>query len=398
MKIIYYSPHPTHDIVSEVGYATHQREVINALKALGHQVLPVIMGGTEAANLNPLAKDGYKPPVWKSLIKKCIPRFLWTSFNNYKLLQHDKRAAEKLESAILQFQPDLIYERSEYLQDSGARLASKYKIRYFLEVNAPFVEEMRSFEGFSLYELKAHKTEKFKLAKADKVIAVSTSLGDFLVRRYGCDPDKLFIQSNCINPEKIHLDRTQIDAIAKELNIGEDQKVIGFVGSMFPYHGVDILVEAFSKVNAHFADTRLLIVGDGIILNDLKRQVQDLGLMDKVIFTGKIPHYRVFDYIARMNICIMARSNWYGSPVKIFEYGLMNKPIIAPDTKPVTDVMENGIDGLVIKDDVSELEKAIAELLGNTERASTMANHFHHKVLEYYTWETAAKNILLLCE
>ena len=72
MRIIYYSPHPTHDIVSEVGYATHQREVILALKALGHDVLPVIMGGTDASTLSPLAQDNYKPSRIKALLKNLM--------------------------------------------------------------------------------------------------------------------------------------------------------------------------------------------------------------------------------------------------------------------------------------------------------------------------------------
>lgn len=157
MKILYYSPHPTHDIVSEVGYATHQREVILALKQMGHDVLPVIMGGTELSDLNPLASGDYKPSLVKLLIKKLVPSWLWTSFNNYKLRQHDRQAGERLKKAVDQFKPDLIYERSEYLQDSGAKLASSYGIKYFLEVNAPFVEEMHAFEGFSLYHKLAHR-------------------------------------------------------------------------------------------------------------------------------------------------------------------------------------------------------------------------------------------------
>lgn len=398
MKIIYYSPHPTHDIVSEVGYATHQREVINALKTLGHELIPVIMGGTDASNLSPLAQDDYKPPIWKILVKRLIPRFLWTSFNNYKLVRHDRKAAQRLEEAIQKHQPDLIYERSEYLQDSGASLASRYKIRYILEVNAPFVEEMRSFEGYSLYQGKAHKVERYKLDKAYKVIAVSTSLADFLVRRYSCDPKKIFVQPNCINPSKIVLHPENATKLRQDLQLEGSSKVIGFVGSMFPYHGVDILIEAFASICVRHDNLRLLIIGDGIILNDLKAQANDLGISEKVRFTGKVQHSKVFDYIAAMDICIMARSNWYGSPVKLFEYGLMNKPIIAPDTAPVRDVMEDEEDAMIVEDNAKALSQALDRLIADEPLARRMAGNFHAKVLSQYTWENAAKNIIQLCE
>lgn len=397
MKILYYSPHPTHDIVSEVGYATHQREVILALKQMGHDVFPVIMGGTEPSDLNPLASGDYKPSPVKLLIKKLVPSWLWTSFNNYKLRQHDRKAGERLKNAVEQFKPDLIYERSEYLQDSGAKLASSYGIKYFLEVNAPFVEEMHAFEGFSLYHKLAHKIEKYKLEKADKVFAVSTSLADFLIKRYQCDSDKIFVQPNCINPSKISIQEDAVIKIKSDLSIGS-KKVIGFVGSMFPYHGVDLLISAFAEVHKMHPETVLMVVGDGSILSQLKEQAIRLSVHNDVIFTGKIPHKHVFNYISAMDICIMAKSNWYGSPVKLFEYGLMKKPIIAPDTIPVRDVMVHEQDALIVKDEVKDLIVAIHQILKSTDLANRMAETFYQKVLAQFQWEHAANNIINQCK
>lgn len=396
MRIIYYSPHPTHDIVSEVGYATHQREVILALKALGHDVLPVIMGGADASTLSPLAKDSYQPSKIKALLKKIIPAVLWTSFNNYKLRLHDKRAGNILRNAIIEFKPELIYERSEYLQDSGAKAAKEYGIQYFLEVNAPFVEEMRSFEGYSLYENKAHSIEKYKLKKADRVFAVSTSLADFLVNRYQCKKEKILVQPNCINPSKVSVNTVESDRINSDFSL-KDNSVIGFVGSMFPYHGVDILIDAFAEVSKSHKNIKLMIVGDGSILNQLKSQAKQLGIESKVIFTGKIPHSQVFNYISVMDICIMAKSNWYGSPVKLFEYGLMKKPIIAPDTSPVRDVMIQGKDALIVQDNVKDLATAIKELIEDNVKANALADSFYAKVMAEYNWKHAADNIIEQC-
>jgi len=396
MRIIYYSPHPTHDTVSEVGYATHQREVILALRNLGHEVFPVIMGGTEEANLNTLASDVYKIPLYKRLIKRIVPRFIWTSLNNYKLIRHDLKAGKILEENILKIQPDLIYERSEYLQDSGAILANKYKIKYFIEVNAPFVEEMNVFEGYSFYHNKAHAIERFKLNSAAKVFTVSSALKDFLVAKYNCLTEKIIVQPNCINPEKVFYDNQTVESLRVELGL-DSNKVIGFVGSMFPYHGVDVLINAFSKVIAAFPNTKLLIVGDGIVLNDLKKLTQNLLLEQSVIFTGKVPHKLVFNYIQLMDVCVMAKSNWYGSPVKIFEYGLLKKPIIAPNNLPVRDVMVNMHDGILINENDLDLEKAICNLLENQSLSDRLANNFYNKVISKFKWSNAAERIIKSC-
>ncbi len=395
MRIIYYSPHPTHDIVSEVGYSTHQREVINALRMLGHEVMTVIMGGENALDHQLIREEKINPSPLKLALKRIIPRFIWTSLNNYKLILHDRTAGKRLEEAINLHKPDLIYERSEYLQDSGARMAKKYGIRYFLEVNAPFVEEMRHFEGYSLYEGKAHKVEKFKLDAARKVFSVSSALSGFLCKRYNCDPAKIILQPNCINPAQLS-DNGGIEGLKDSLGLG-DNKVIGFVGSIFPYHGVDVLIKAFAKVNREDAGTRLLIVGDGTIMPDLRKLAQDLGMSEKIIFAGKIPHKNVFSYIQIMDICVMAKSNWYGSPVKIFEYGLMNKPVIAPDTSPVRDVMVHRESGLIVGDDEDELAAAILSYLNNAELAMSCAGNFHRRVTSEFTWQKAAERIIQEC-
>lgn len=394
MKIIYYSPHPTHDIVSEVGYATHQRETIKALRGLGHEVITLIMGGDNANEHLQVYLDKTTVSPLKGILKKLVPRFIWTSLNNYKLILHDRRAGQRLEEYIVKYQPDLVYERSEYLQDSGTKATSKYGVKYFLEVNAPFVEEMYRFEGYSLFHGKAHKVEASKLDRADKVFCVSSSLADFLVKRYKCKRGKIIMQPNCIDPE--NLEKIDSSYVRHDLSI-RDGKVIGFVGSIFPYHGVDLLIRGFAEVHMQNPGTYLMIVGDGAILQDLKSMASDLGISGKVIFTGKVPHDKVFDYMAAMDICVMARSNWYGSPVKIFEYGLVKKPIIAPDTAPVRDVMAHYKTGLVIRDNKEELVTAIQLLLNDKALAESCAENFHREVMQRYTWQKAAQTIIASC-
>lgn len=394
MKIIYYSPHPTHDIISEVGYATHQRETIKALRGLGHEVITLVMGGdTDTDHLQVYREKTTLSPL-KAALKKLMPRFIWTSLNNYKLMLHDRRAGQRLEEYIAKYQPGLVYERSEYLQDSGAKATLRHGVKYFLEVNAPFVEEMDRFEGYSLFHARAHKVEAYKLARADKVFCVSSSLTDFLVKRYHCERSKIIIQPNCIDPAK--LANINPLSVRRELKI-QDASVIGFVGSIFPYHGVDLLIKGFAEVHGQNPRTCLLIVGDGAILQDLKAMASDLGISDKVIFTGKIPHNKVFDYMAAMDICVMARSNWYGSPVKIFEYGLVKKPVIAPDTGPVRDVMEHYRTGLITRDNKDELVTAIHLFLNDKALAESCAENFHREVVQNYTWQKAAQTIIDSC-
>jgi len=99
-----------------------------------------------------------------------------------------------------------------------------------------------------------------------------------------------------------------------------------------------------------------------------------------------------------MDVCVMAKSNWYGSPVKIFEYGLLKKPIIAPDNLPVRDVMVNMHDGILIHENDLDLEKAICNLLENKSLSDRLANNFYNKVISKFKWSNAAERIIQSCE
>jgi glycosyltransferase involved in cell wall biosynthesis len=390
LKIIYYSPHPTHDIVSEVGYSTHQRETIHAFRQLGHEVVCVVLGGTEKESVNTFHRQIDNKSSRSLGLKKWIPLFLWNALKDIRLLQHDKKAGRQLEQAILKFQPDLIYERGEYLQDSGVLMAEKYGIRHYLEVNSPVVEEMSVFEGSDILRFLGHQKEKIKLRKTHKVFAVSSAIKEYLIQRYQCKK-AIEVIPNCINPEAL----TEIDKDANPIyKKGDNEFTIGFVGSLFPYHGVDLLIDSFSEFVKINTDAKLVIVGDGAVKSALMQQASTLLPPDSYFFTGKVPHKQALKYIQSFDVAVMAASNWYGSPVKIFEYGLMGKPIIAPDNGPVRDVMDPELDGFLVKALRTDLVAILNFINNQPEEAHKRAQHFRQKILDTYTWKNQASFIL----
>ena len=392
MRILYFSPHPTHDIASEVGYSTHQRETILAFRMLGHEVFPVIMGGTTKEERKQFKQQGVKF-ILKESLKKVVPIVFFNGLKDYGIRRFDQFAAKKLEEGIRAFQPDLVYERSEYMQDSGRRICGALGVKHYLEVNAPFIEEMRHWEGPSVLHPLGHRIEKRKIKEADRVFAVSSVLRDFLVDQYDADPDKLEVIPNCINPEGVKIDPEKVSSIATRFGLN-GKRVIGFVGSFFPHHGLDDLIAAFAKVENAFPDVVLLIVGGGMNEEELKQQaVMELG-EGRVIFAGRVPHDEVYNYITHMNIAVMPRSNWYGSPMKIFEYGILAKAVVAPDNGPVKDVMVHEVDGILIRPGREALAEALHLLLSDKELCENLGAHFREKILERFIWKRQAEFIL----
>jgi glycosyltransferase involved in cell wall biosynthesis len=100
------------------------------------------------------------------------------------------------------------------------------------------------------------------------------------------------------------------------------------------------------------------------------------------------------NYIKSFDVAVMPSSNWYGSPIKIFEYGLTGVPIVAPDKAPLRDVMEHRKHGLLVSDNSADLKDALLFMLQNPDAAKDMGTCFREKILQQHTWVAQASGIL----
>jgi glycosyltransferase involved in cell wall biosynthesis len=391
MKILYFSPHPHINMAAPSGPGTHIREIIAGFEAQGHTVVRYIVGG-EAA-LAQTSTIAFKRSLWKNY----IPSIVWETFRDVHMILTDRKIEKNLDALVAKEKPDLLYERSCYGMGSGMRSARKAGIRYVVEMNAPYPEEKIAMQGKSLLRFLGTRHERNQVHNAYRTIVVSSAMKKYLVEKTNVSEDTIIVVANAVNPNHVHVDSQKAQEIRLHLGLAEKHHVIGFVGSIFPYHGVDIMIESFSTLVNDHPNARMLIVGDGEILPTLRKRTETLQISDKVIFTGNVPHSEVYSYLSLMDITVMARSNWYGSPVKIFEYGAMQKAIVAPNVIPVTDVMKHHVHGLLISDSTEELTNALRFLLDQPNEGLRMAESFHKKVMAEHTWAYVAKQILNSC-
>lgn len=390
MNIIYFSPHPNLFLNIASGPGTHMREIIGGFEAAGHRVTPVIMGGINAPDVS-LTKP--EKATRKQALKQFIPKILWQTAKDFKLLQFDKHAYQTLLEQAKASRPDFIYERGYYLMTAGARVAKKLGIPLILELNAPYCEERVAMEGPSLLGNRALQHEAIQINTAKNIVVVSSALRDHFATVYAESRPKIIITPNAVRHDFHPPDQGEIQHLRNQLKL-ENALVVGFVGSIFPYHGVDRLVRAFKPVANEHHQARLLIVGDGQILPELRALASELGLENKVIFTGKVSPAAVFTHIALMDICVVPDAGWYMSPIKAFEYGIMGKAILAADTAPMRDVMANERHGLLVKSSELALREGLLRLSADGELRGELAANFQLKVAREHTWMAMAERIL----
>jgi len=389
MKILYYSPHPYLNLMSPAGFGTHMRGMITAFRNKKCEVHTVIMGGETNPPDPAISQESNN---FKSLLKKATGKNIWRTLKDFKLLRFDRTASDRLEEAIKKYEPDFIYERTNYLQLSGIKEAKKYGIVHVSEINTPYVDQQNYLSKSRSYlEKYARGIEKKQLQGTDLALAVVGPLQDHFCSLYDLDPGKFLITHDAFDKDTIRLNPENQQKIERQYKLF-DKRLIGYVGSIFEWHGLDKLIKAFYEINN--PKTKLLIVGYGEYMTNLTELVISLGIEEKVIFTGGVPKEEVFDYINVMDICAAPNAAWYQSPIKIFEYGAMGKPILAPDTAAVREVMEPEQDGVLVKPEVESIKEGLLKLLNNEEEASQMGKYFQRKVLEKYTWEANAEKVL----
>jgi glycosyltransferase involved in cell wall biosynthesis len=386
MKILFYSPHPTLYFEAPTGYGSHMRGMVNGFREEGHTVEILVLGN------KPQSTDSFtQTNSFKSILKKVLPKILWRTLKEIQQIRFDKHAARELRSAIQKFNPDVVYERSAWMSNGSVQVLESFNLKHMIEINAPFEEEVKEFERASSFiSFIGKKKLKNLLQSADLVAPITSSLQNHIVKKYGVNLEKCLIVPNAIDKSEIQITESRVEDIRKTFNL-TDKIVVGFVGSIFPYHGVDRLIEAVSKLNN--SDVELLIVGDGYLIPELKEQASLLGLNSRVHFTGSVPKEDVYNHIAAMDIVTLPNTEWYCSPVKLFEYGALGKVVLAVNEAGVSDVMTD-TDGMLFKNNEGDFQEALNFTISNLSQLKEKAKTFQQKIFSNHTWSANARQIL----
>jgi len=378
VRILYH-----HRTLGDGAEGIHVREMVSAFRGLGHEVRVAALVGEQS---NGASNNRSR---WSS-VSRLLPRGVYELAEvGYNVI--GRRAVSR---AIRQFQPDFVYDRYNSYSTAAVGAARGHGVPVLLEVNSPVVFERRAYGTRPLlFPGLAKRCERWICSCADHVFAVSTPLKEFLVSDRGVPESNITVLPNAANPQAfdLALDGTPI---RRQLDIGH-RTVIGFVGILRPWHGLDILLTAFSKLVACPQDLHLLLVGDGPMEPVLKDKVHRLNLGGRVTFTGRVSHASVQDYVAAMDIAVSPRATFYASPMKILEYMAMGVATVAPRMPNICDILEDGKDSLLFDpEDAESLAHALQTLVTHPSKARQLGAAARKKVETRFNWTRNAQRVI----
>ena len=179
---------------------------------------------------------------------------------------------------------------------------------------------------------------------------------------------------------------------------------MGYVGTFQEWHGIGEILKAASSVISTHPNTVFLMVGP--YYKDTEEKVSALGFSKSFIFTGPVEYNNVPRNLRASDILIapydpqkivaseQVRKHGLGSPLKLFEYMSVGKPVITTSVEPISSIIDDHLNGILIPPgDSIALERAIEELIDNSSLANALGRNARELVLQKYSWVNIAQKI-----
>ncbi len=298
------------------------------------------------------------------------------------------RALERLHRA---WPLDVVYERYSLWSVAAATFARATGLPFLLEVNAPLREEQRRYRTLENPVL-AGTVETYVLRSATHVLVPSEALRPYVVA-HGARPGGVRVVPNAADPARFALRRPRPAG---------DTFVIGFLGTLKPWHGLDDLVRAFRRLHRLWNGYRLLIAGDGPLRAELERALRDAGLRAAATFTGPVAHGDVPAVLARMDVGVAPYprlAGFYFSPLKVFEYLAAGLPVVASDIGQLGTVLAHRRTALLHRPgSISELVAAVEMLRRRPALAVKLSRAGRALLRRRYTWDHNAARVLRMVD
>jgi glycosyltransferase involved in cell wall biosynthesis len=260
-----------------------------------------------------------------------------------------------------------------------------------LEVNAPLIDEQarhRRLHDRGSAEQIARRT----FAAAGALLAVSEEVAGWLAGYPGTQ-GRIHVVSNAVNLARFTQPHRTPSGVERPFTIG-------FVGTLKPWHGLPVLVQAFQLLEQRDEPARLLIVGDGPEREAMVQALSagDPALVKAVHWTGAVPHDEVPRWLASMDVAVApypGLQEFYFSPLKVYEYMAAGLPVVASNIGGLAQLVHHERTGLLVPPgDPDALARSLERLRRDRELRRRMGEAGRRHVLRHHTWQANLAKIL----
>ncbi len=340
-----------HSIPLHSGYTFRTLSILKEQRSLGWKTFHLTGQKQGDCSVSEESIDGwhfYRTPITSKAVTK-LPVLNQVSVIN--------NLTRRLNEVVKIVKPDILHAHSPALNALPT-------LRVARSLNIPIVYEVRAFwedaavdhgtskEWGTRYRL-TRALESYALKHVDAVTTICEGLRNDILGR-GILPGKVTVIPNAVNIEDFNIGEEADLRLAKDLGLN-NKILLGFIGSFYAYEGLNILLHALPKMLAQNPDIRILLVGGGPQESKLKTLAIQLGIENKVVFTGRVPHDQVQRYYNLIDILVYPRLKMrltdLVTPLKPLEAMAQGKLLMASDVGGHLELIQDKKTGVIFKSD-----------------------------------------------
>lgn len=372
------------------GSAIKAKEFLRAMDRLGHKTHLEwrVPQPTSQAGVSGKVREGLKPALQKYLREPNRllqnARHLW---QEYFILKKQK--------------PDILFSRLEFYNFSGLWLSKWLALPFVVEADCPPTYEYRNYAEKGELHLGNLSTriELANLRGADAVIVLSNILRDYYIG-CGIPAEKMHVIPNAADPERFQVLPKDAE-IARQHGLS-DKIVVGWIGALFGWSGIENLIRMAQHLLATRPDVSFLLVGGGQSKEFFEQHLRTNGYADRVILPGMIPYHEVPRYLSCMDIVLAPypkRDFWYPSSMKVFEYMSAGKAVVATRVGQISEIIQDGVNGCLFDPEQSEeLIQKVQTLIDSAALRRRLGEQARRDVEQTWNWRSQAKKMIEIFE
>ena len=379
-----------HSIPLHSGYTFRTLSILREQRALGWETFHLTSPKQKDCTASEETVDGwhfYRTPPATGLLAG-LPGFSEIALIN--------TLTDRLEAVARKVNPHILHAHSPVLNAIPALRVGKrlnipvvYEVRAFWEDAA--VDHGTSKEWGTRYRL-TRTLETYAFRRVNAITTICEGLrGDIAAR--GIPESKITVIPNAVNIEQFSVGGEPEPELRQEIGL-QNARVLGFIGSFYAYEGLDLLLQALPDILSRAPDVRVLLVGGGPQETQLKQMAENLGIADKVVFTGRVPHEDVNRYYNLVDILVYPRLSMrlteLVTPLKPLEAMAQGRLLVASDVGGHHELIRDGETGMLFKaGNTQALADKVLELLAAHDKWPALRSAARHFVETERNWKAS---------
>jgi glycosyltransferase involved in cell wall biosynthesis len=314
--------------------------------------------------------------------------------------------ANLVKQYIERFNLKVLHIHDLYLFEVGLILKKKYSdLKLVGDLHENYVEGLKHYKFANTFPgkflISIRKWQKSEIEWCNNFDYLITVIEEALERysNLGVNTNNMFVVPNYVNLQTFTVIKPKQEILEKY----KDFMTLTYVGGFDKHRGLESTVKAVPLIVKSIPNFKLVLVGAGSNLGELKEKAAELGIENYIAFEGWQQHENLSSYIYASTVCLIPHLKTVHTdntiPHKLFQYMFLRKPVLSSNCIPLERIINETETGYVFESNNHEnLAEKTVEMFKNPEKLKIMGNNGYKAVNQKYNWNAGSKKLIELYE